>query len=226
VWSLSLITAPAQEALDASAGGEVYQHLRLEPALTPQDSLIQAFVSAARQEGERLSQRQFITATWELWMDSWWEEGVFSPSEPRRAYGSQPAASLSCWLGTLAIPLPPLQSVTSIKYQDGTGEQTWDPAKYVVEAVTLPAAPFVQKGRVYPAVGESWPSAVYGNASIKIRFVAGYGTAPSAVPALFRSAMLLLVGEAYERREVATIGMTQSKNARSAEAIFRDNRAW
>jgi len=206
VWTLSLITPPASEALDTSPGGEVYQHLRLEPALTPQDGLIQSFVAAARQEGERVSRRQFITATWELWLqnpvlwslrDGWeWADD------------------------SLYLPLPPLQSVTSIKYLDGAGvEQTWSASEYTVEA---PAGDFAQRGRVYAKAGFSWPSST----SIKVRFVCGYGATPASVPGLFRSAMLLIVGEAYESRELQSVGTSAVRNPRSASHIFFDNRAW
>jgi len=222
MWSLSLITAPAQEALDVSTGGEVYQHLRLVPELTPQDALIEAFAAAARQEGERISRRQFITATWELWLESWFEEGIFTGSTAQGGYsGWQSVGSLSCLLGALSLPLPPLQSITSVKYMSGGVEQTWSSALYTVEA---PQGDFAQRGRLFPKEGQSWPG-TDSPAGIKVRFLAGYGLTPATVPGLFRSAMLLLVGEAYERRELQS-ETSASPNLRSARQIFYDNRAW
>lgn len=212
MWTLSLITPPASEALDTSPGGEVYQHLRLEPELTPQDSLIQSYAAAARQEGERIARRQFITATWELWMDSWFQDWI----------GQEPwSRPWTDWPGNgICLPLPPLQSVTSVKYLDGAGaEQTWSSAEYTVEA---PAGDFAQKGRIYLKSGFSWPSST----SIKIRYVCGYGATPATVPALFRSAMLLTVGEAYESRELQSVGTSAVRNPRAAKNIFFDNRAW
>lgn len=206
MWALSLITPPVLEALDTTPGGEVYQHLRLEPELLAQAGLIAAYAAAARQEGERISRRQFITATWELAMESWYEEGIFR-------------------CGRIVLPLPPLISVVSAKYLDAAGvEQTWSAAEYTVQ---VQAGDFPQKGCLFPVVGKTYPAVgLCRPDAVKVRFTAGYGTTPSTVPGLFRNAMLLLVGEAYERREISTIGTIQSKNARTADRIFFDNRAW
>lgn len=210
MWTLSTITPPASEALDTSPGGEVYQHLRLEPDLTPQDSLLQSYAAAARQEGERVSRRQFITATWELWLRN----------DERDGWGWYERSGWEWDDSSLYLPLPPLQSVTSIKYLDSADvEQTWAASEYTVEA---PAGDFAQRGRVYSKSGFSWPSST----SIKVRFVCGYGATPASVPGLFRSAMLLIVGEAYESRELQSVGTSAVRNPRQPSNIFFDNRAW
>ena len=47
---------------------EAKLHLRVE--VTDDDALITALISAARQYAETLTQRQFVTATWKLVLDS------------------------------------------------------------------------------------------------------------------------------------------------------------
>ena len=51
VWSLSLITPPAAEPLDLET--EVYPHLRLEPELTPQETLLRVARRRRRGSGAR-----------------------------------------------------------------------------------------------------------------------------------------------------------------------------
>lgn len=139
-----------------------------------EDSLLAGLIQAAREYAEGYQNRALCTQTWELVLDDW----------PRGDY--------------VDIPLPPLQSITSIKYKDSDGtETTWDDANYVVDTDS-----FV--GRIALAYGSSWPSAtLYPVSGIRIRFVAGYGLAVS-VPQMVKNAILLLAAHLYENREAGT----------------------
>lgn len=171
-WALSLITPPGTDPVsEAQAQG----HARILVSDTVTESVdIKTKITAATQDRERFTGRQFVTATWELWLDSWPSSGV------------------------IAIPKPPLLTVVSIKYidQDGT-EQTWSSVDYLVVA---PAGPAAQHGFVALGYGKSWPSVRSQRAAIKVRFTAGYGAA-EAVPAALKQAVLLVFGEMYDHRE-------------------------
>ena len=198
MWSLSLITPPAAEPLSVD-DGQVKAHLRLDPDLAPQDALLSAAITTARQNCETFTGRQLITATWELWMESWYEEGI-------------------CREGVLYLPSPPVTGITSITYLDSNDvAQTWAADQYVT---VFPAGPQASRAQVFPAYGVVWPTALCQPASIKIRFTAGYGAAGTTVPAGLRQGMLLELGEMYDRRELATVGTTQSPNFITAERLW------
>lgn len=99
----------------------------------------------------------------------------------------------------IELPRPPLQSVTGIYYiPDGASEATFAEDNYLVDA------PF---GAVCLGLNASWPGdllqAVNG---VRIRFVAGYGSAGADVPEPLRQAIRILAGDFYENRENAVVG--------------------
>jgi len=142
---------------------EVKDHLRVDT--TDEDALISALIIAARQWAEEYTGRQFMAATWD-WMLDVIPDGF-------------------------SVPLPPLQSVTSIKYLDTDGaEQTLVSTAYRVDAISEP-------GRIALAYGQTWPSIYSVINAVTVRFVAGYTTVPEPI----RQAVLIMVGELYEQRQ-------------------------
>ena len=135
------------------------------------DTLLTGLIQAAREYAEGYQNRALCTQTWELVLDSW----------PSESY--------------IEIPLPPLQSVTSIKYKDTAGvESTWADTNYIVDIDSF-------LGRLVWGYGVTWPTVtLYPAGGIRIRFVAGYGLA-AAVPGMTKAAILLLIGHLYENRE-------------------------
>ncbi len=91
--------------------------------------------------------------------------------------------------------MPPLASVTSVKYPDSAGTQTTLAAsEYTVDTAVTP-------GRLFLKYGHYWPVTILQpHSAVVVRFVAGFGAA-SAVPEDLRQALLLLVGHFYENRE-------------------------
>lgn len=91
----------------------------------------------------------------------------------------------------IKIPLGQLQSITSLKYTDIDGtESTYNATKYITETT--------DPGRLVLEDGETWPSdSLYPSNPIDIEFVAGYTTVPKPI----KHAILLIIGELYERRE-------------------------
>ena len=165
---LRLISPPAEAPVSLA---EAKAHLRYLAG--DQDALISSLVLAATAHLDGRSGilgRAVVTQTWELRLDRF----------PAR----------------IELPLPPLQSVTSIVYLDDTGsETTLDPAAYVVE-------PGHYHGRIRPAYGLTWPVPRDESGAVRIRFLAGYGDA-SDVPAPLKHAILLLVGHWWLNREAA-----------------------
>lgn len=156
-----------------------------------EDTLLAGLIQAAREYVETYQNRALCTQTWELVLDAW------------------PA-------GYIEIPLPPLQSITSIKYKDSEGkENTWAATNYIVDTDSY-------LGRVL-ADGCSWPSdALYPAGAIRVKFVAGYGLA-AAVPATIKAAMLLLIGHWYEHRE-ATDAVNLSEIPFAVKSLLDMNR--
>lgn len=188
--SLVLIIPPAEEPVSLS---EMRLHLRVDH--DDEDALIQALITAARQHAETVTRRQLVTATWELREDAF-------PSGPE-------------W----PLPLPPLQSVASVKYlgEDGT-EQTFDASNYVVDTASEP-------GRIVLKPGASWPSGpLYPAGAARVRFVAGYGGA-SAVPEPIKAAIKLIVAHLYEHRELMYESVYAAR-ALTAMAFSADALLW
>jgi uncharacterized phiE125 gp8 family phage protein len=167
--SLKLITAPAENPVDSAT---VKAHLRVIGS--SEDSLIAIYTSAATSalDGPTgLLGRALVTQTWEYVLDSF-------PSE---------------WI---ELPLPPLQSVTSIKYIDTAGvEQTLSSARYTVDSASDPGGVVVD--------ADGWPETYDTANAVVIRFVCGYGAA-SAVPAPLKSAVLLHAGDLFENRQIGS----------------------
>jgi len=120
---------------------------------------------AAAEWVERRISRKLMPQTWELVVD-------YFPADEVR------------------LPFGPLQSVVSIKYDDGDGfEQTLDPADYYLDDAS--EVPWV-----FPT--DDWPSDILDAVnSVRVQFIAGYANAAS-VPAQLKAAVHLKVGELYE----------------------------
>lgn len=176
--ALRLITAPTVEPISLA---EAKAHLRVDT--TDDDALIPIYIGAARVDCEEWAGRAFVTQTWELVLDK------FPVDE-------------------ILLPRPPLQSVTSIKYDDAAGvEQTLATTEYTVDTASQP-------GWVVPVTG-GWPIATFeGINSVRIRYVAGYIMTNSPadltenIPASIKAAILLHLGRLYDSREDVIVGTT------------------
>lgn len=170
--ALALVTAPSGEPITLA---EVKAHLRVDVA--DDDTLITAMITAARLNLEGRDgwlNRALITQDWDVVLDAF-------PG------------------GVIEVPLPPLQSITSITYLDTAGvAQTWAASKYTVDTKSVP-------GRIEPAYGETYPSTREALNAVTIRFRAGYGAA-AAVPEPIKLGLKCLIAHFYENREPVNIG--------------------
>jgi len=166
---LRLIQAPATEPLTTDEA-----RLQVSETDTAHDAALDAWIATAREHldgPDGVLGRALITQTWELLLDRF------------------PAGR------EIPLPLPPLQSVVSIKYLDAAGdEQTLARSVYGVD-------PSTQPGVVHLKRGQAWPATFDERNAVVIRFVAGYGDNAEAVPQRLRSAMKLHIGDLFANRE-------------------------
>lgn len=144
-------------------------------SINEDDTLLYSLIIAAREAVETIMRMGLSDQTYDMYLNSWWP-------------------------GDLLLPMPPLQSVTSIKYTDIDGvETTWSSSNYYVSTAQIP-------GRVVLKTNISFPTVELKEVdAIVIRFVSGYAD-PGHVPELLKRAMLLIVGHLYENRENVIIG--------------------
>ncbi len=165
---LSLVTAPTVEPITTR---DIKDHLRIDTDVDLEAEELKEYVSAARSWCELFQNRAYITQTWDWALDGW-------PHSP------------------FSIPLPVLQSITSIKYFDtDETEATFASSNYQVDIISEP-------GRVSLGWNKTYPSTTLRPINgVIIQFVAGYGNAESDVPNNIKQAIRLLVGHMYENRE-------------------------
>jgi uncharacterized phiE125 gp8 family phage protein len=165
---LTLVTAPTTEPITLT---DIKDHLRIDTDIDSEVEEINSYISAARRWCEHFQNRAYISQTWDWALDEW-------PASP------------------FPVPLPELQSITSITYYD-TDETaaTWTATNYIVDTYSDP-------GRVSLGYGLTYPTTTLRPVNgIIVRFVAGYGDAESNIPDNVKQAIRLLVGHLYENRE-------------------------
>ena len=167
--SLVLVSAPTEEPVTIK---NIMDHLRIDS--DNEYNLIDTYIKTARQYCEKWQNRSYITQTWKLVLDDF----------PDEKY--------------IELPLPPLQSVSSIIYYDiGDGSNTLPTSDYFVDISSEP-------GRVGLNYAKTWPSiTLRPRNAVEITYVAGYGGA-SDVPEHIKHAIKLLVGHLYENREATS----------------------
>jgi len=191
---LKLITPPQAEPISLE---EAKKHLRVDHSYD--DDYIESLISVVRMAVDGKDGwvgRALVEQTWELHLDQ------FPGHE-------------------IKIPLPPLQEIVSVKYDDGDGvEQTVDPVNYAVDTLSEP-------GWVVPISSFSWPLTISAINCVRIRFVAGYepdGESPNDfganVPAPIRQAMKLDLSDLYENRGNIIVGQTVHELSRASKALL------
>jgi uncharacterized phiE125 gp8 family phage protein len=173
--ALTLITAPSAEPISVS---EAKASPSLRVAVATDDTDIGTLITTARKLAETYTLHALVTQTWELVLDGF-------PT------------------GGIVVPLPPLQSVTSVKYIDTDGtQQTLSALLYSVDTDTIP-------GLITPAYGEVWPVTRDEVNAVRVRFVAGFGAA-SDVPEDIKSWIKIMVGTMYDNPQAVVVGVGQT----------------
>jgi uncharacterized phiE125 gp8 family phage protein len=184
--ALTLSSGPSEEPVTLT---EAKTHLRVtEP---DDDTYIESLITAARQMAESFTGRALVTQTWVLTLD--------------RFPGSSAVP--------IEIPLPELQSISSITYNDSNGDsQTWASSNYTVDIKNKP-------GRVLPIQTASYPTTQGHINDVTVTFVAGYGSA-SSVPETIKQAIKIYIGHLYERREETIVGAVATLIPEGAKALL------
>lgn len=178
------ITGPTEEPFTL---GEAKKHCRLSPDDSTEDGYLEDLIPTAREQVEKLKAMAFITRTMDVRFDSF------------------PVC--------IILPLPPLQSVVSIKYLDGTGaEQTLASNRYEVHGIYTPPGaglfPVTEEpkaGFIVLAYGQSWPSIQAVPEAVRVRITCGYGSA-AQVPQRIKHAIGVMVGQLFIQREPVITG--------------------
>ncbi len=172
--ALTLITAPTVSPISLQ---QAKDHLRISHS--DDDTKVQFCIDSATAfvDGEDgFLGRCLVTQTWELTIDTF------------------PEAEIK-------IPLPPLQQVLTVSYDDSDGNgQTVAPADYYVDVAS-------EAAWLVPITGFTWPTTLDGVNAVRVQFIAGYPPTTDSppdlagnVPASIRQAMLLMIGSYFENR--------------------------
>lgn len=171
--SLTLITAPTVSPISLQ---QAKDHLRISHS--DDDDKVQLCIDAATAyvDGEDgFLGRCLVTQTWRLTLDEF-------PTDE------------------IKIPLPPLQSIVSVGYDDPDGNgQTFSALDFYADVASEP-------GWIVP--NDDWPETLDAINAVRIEFVAGYPPTTDSpidyranIPASIRQGMLLMIGSMFESRE-------------------------
>lgn len=171
--SIRVVTPPAGEPVTLA---EAKLWLRIDDDITDQDAMILGLIAAMRAYAENLTGRAFVERTLELRLDCF----------PARA---------------IELPHPPLQSVSSISYQDVNGN--WQsllgsPSEFQVDLYREP-------GRVLPLEDETWPTTSGELDVVRIEYICGYPSL-SQIPAQVKLWMRARIATLNEQREQLVTG--------------------
>lgn len=159
--------------------------------ITYHDRYIENLITAARQKVEIDTGRAMINQTWDFVFDCF-----------------------PLGLDAIYLPKAPLSSVTHVKYYDTSNvQQTMATTVYKTLTTREP-------GEIRLKYQQAWPFLYSEAGVIEVRFVAGYGTTATSVPAGLRQAMLMLMGHWFNNREATITGTIQAANEFAYEALI------
>jgi len=174
---LKVKTPPKVEPVDIN---DIKEHLRITNA--QEENYLETLVAAARETCEKQSNRSYVEQTLVATFNDW-------PEFP------------------IELPRPPVQSVEKIEYKDKDGILTiWNSDNYIVDNYS-----FIPK--IYKDYNAELPNVELAKVNaIQITYIAGYASDDSGdttnytknIPARYKHAIKLLVGEWYRMREEIT----------------------
>lgn len=163
--TFTLITAPTIEPVSVD---EVKDYARIDGS--DEDTVIESFITAARQASELYTRRAFIEQTWRMSLD-WWEERL------------------------IELPRPPLQSITKVETVDEDDTATeYAATNYYAITDSIPGQIALRIDATPPT---NYDRDIGG---YRITYVAGYGSLAADVPELLRLAIKQWAVVIYEER--------------------------
>lgn len=163
-----------------------------------EDSLIQSYITMAREYVEGTLDIACITQTLEARYDTFplWE---------------------------IILPRPPMAPGSVIvSYRDEGGVNrtlSSDSGAFQIDHYATP-------GRIYPLYQGVWPAVRGDENSVAVRWQAGYGASGASCPASIRGAVLLLVAHWFEVRQPVVIGYSQAAPVPSTFATLLAASGW
>lgn len=182
------ITHPAIEPITAA---ELKEQIGLDAG--DSFSLLDMYITSAREQFEAVTGRALITQEWRLTLDHWpmagseWWDGV-----RQGAIGDLHGSARASWV---ILPRYRLQSIDSITvFNDaGIGSSVTVADTFIVDNQQEP-------GRIVLRNGATWPVALQEANAIQIDYTAGYGATAADVPAAIRVALLQFAAFLYGHR--------------------------
>jgi uncharacterized phiE125 gp8 family phage protein len=167
-------TPPASEPVTVA---EAKTHCFIESGNTDWDIYIGTLIQSAREFAEKYTGRALMTQTIIQYWDSF------------------PGVCTTNPYGAIKLFMPPVQSITSVKYIDEDEvEQTLTVnTQYKIDTVNEPT-------QIVPAYDTDWPDTLNQINSVYVEYVAGYSSAAN-VPQAIKDAMLLAIKETFDCRD-------------------------
>lgn len=133
---------------------------------TDMDALITAWIMGVTDHAEHYMGRAILNQNWRVMLDGF-------PSE-------------------IALPYPPVASVTAVTYLDANNvEQTLPANQYVLDNASEPC-------RLVPAFGVTWPATYDQINAVKVDIACGYGATAAATPQAIRLYLLAKLVEQFD----------------------------
>lgn len=138
------------------------------------DAMIESWIQSAREHCEDYLGLSLAVRTLEIALDEFPDDGA-----------------------AIVLPMGPVIDVLSVSWGDESDDEM-DADDYVLDDYSVPHC-------LKPVT--AWPSVTSAPNAVKVRYLAGYGETTDGadpLPAVFRSAMLLVIGHLYENRSEST----------------------
>tara|TARA_R100000655_G_scaffold31221_1_gene62684 strand:- start:20753 stop:21409 length:657 start_codon:yes stop_codon:yes gene_type:complete len=193
---LNLNTSPT--ATDLLSLADVKTFLRVTN--TSEDTLITSLIGAAIDVAQNYTNSRFLETEYTLYMETWTD--IYVSNSYQQALNNGVYITNGGYVGKdglnqIVLPYAPLASITHVKYYDNTGTQ-----QTMTAATDYSVHNFInQKGFIEIMDGISLPTLDDRADAVEIKFKAGYGTSADDVPDAIKSAIQLIIGFMYEKRE-------------------------
>ena len=198
--SITLTTPPLIEPIGLE---QARDHVRADDTMN--EAEIDLMIKDARQTVENWTGRALLTQTIDIRLDAF-------PNQ------IETDAVLQGGVGTILLPRPPLQSVTSITYTDTTG------TPIVLATDQYDVDSFSEPGRIRPGFGLTWPNTRDVDNAVTIRAIVGHGDGVADIPAPLISAILLTLTDRFDHRGTLIIGTISSELDQTLQSLLWDYR--
>lgn len=204
------LVAPAVEPITAAQLKEA-----LGLASSDAYTLLDLYITSAREQFEAVTGRALITQEWRMTIDRWpsghgepWWDGV-----QEGAIADVHAPGRLSWV---VLPRYRLQSVDTITVfdDDGTSSTVTIADVFITDTQQEP-------GRLVLKNGATWPVALQRANAIRIDYTAGYGATAADVPAAIRVALLQFAAFLYGHRGDDCAGESAMKQSGAWDTFQR-----